>query len=617
MCGIAGHVRFGNEPQAGTLTPVLARLAHRGPDNTAEEQFGPALLGHTRLSILDLSEAGNQPMVCPVTGNAVVLNGEIYNFQELKELPELRDYPFRSTSDTEVLLAMYAVFGEDCLAHLRGMYAFAIWNPSKKQLFFARDRMGVKPFVYSAGPKGLIFASEVRALAAHPDVSREIDPFALDLYLSNGSVPAPFAAYVGMNKLPPAHCGTYDKNGLTIRQYWQLDYRTDVAMDEQEALEHLEELLFEAVRLRMISDVPLGALLSGGVDSSLVVACMARQSSEQVRTFSIGFGEEKYNELPYAKQVAEVLGVSHEYEILPPTSLGTVAETVAQFGEPFSDDSSIAALQLCRMTRKHVTVALGGDGGDELACGYSSYTHARTASLLHRVLPVSNLSEEQLIRLSKAGSLTRKLQFGYLHPESKRLLRNEARLHGLKEQTYTTQMRSQCGEQTRRWLASNIAKAPEHAHSPVERLLWMDNRLSLPDMLLVKMDIAAMAHSLEVRSPFLDHKLIEFMATLPVSLKLKNNEPKYLLKKLAEKHLPKELLYRRKQGFSMPVSSWLATPEGKALLLETFASADGSIGQWFRMDVLAGMVDDHAAGKGRHGKFLWNMLNLAAWAGQA
>jgi len=617
MCGIAGHYHQGNKPQFDALTPVLNRLGHRGPDFQQKWQDDGIILGHTRLSILDLSESGNQPMIDPATGNAIVVNGEIYNFQELRAGLEARGHSFKSTGDTEVLLKLYGEHGEKCLSMLRGMFAFAIWDKAR-QLFIARDRLGKKPFFYAQTQAGFIFASEVRALKAHPEISSDIDPEAMDLFLGTGCVPAPWSIYKQIRKLPPAHCGTVDANGLSLRQYWNIDYRDTIECSEGEALDGLLSRLTEAVRLRLISDVPLGALLSGGVDSSLVVALMANMSSEPVKAFSMGFRERKYDETGHASRVAAHLGVQHHVEILEPAGLEEMLpDVIRQYGEPFADDSSLASLLLSKTTRQHVKVALNGDGGDELACGYTSYTHAGTACFLSRFLnpgPMSkNSVQSAFYDSSPLGSMRRTLIFRHLRPELKHLLRGEHEAWQYKKRLYSDETMHLLQGTAFDWHFKLAIGSYAHADNPVERLLWMDNVHSLADMLLVKMDIASMAHGLEVRSPLLDQELVEYMARLPYKLKIKNGEPKYLLKKLAERFLPKDILYRRKQGFSMPVAEWMKGP-ASTFAKESFSQATPFLEQFFNMTELNQIVDEHIQGRKNHKNMVWNLLNLSLWA---
>jgi asparagine synthase (glutamine-hydrolysing) len=621
MCGICGHVRRTRDPgptgaDLGGLAAMLGLLGHRGPDQTDSWQDGDVALGHTRLSILDLDPRAGQPMRDPHTGNVIVFNGEIYNFRALRADLESQGEVFRTTGDTEVLLALYRVHGRDCLPLLRGMFAFALWDAGRRELFLARDRLGKKPLVYFDGPQGLVFASELRALRAHPLCPSNLDPAALDLYLSLGYVPAPRSILAGVRKLPPAHCGVYGQDGLRLWRWWDVDYRNKIDVSEAEALDLVWSTLRESVRLRLESDVPLGLLLSGGVDSSLVAAVLAELCPGQARAFSIGFDEKKYNELPHAQAVARHLGLSLTFEIMPPATLEALPEVALRYGEPYADDSALPSLFLSRMARKHITVALGGDGGDELALGYPTYRHAKTASALNALLPLAPPADATLRGLAAGhGQATRALReflAANLWPETKPLLRNEPRQWPLKARLYTPAARERLAHVYADWFLPWLGRATAHADHPVERMLYIDNATSLPDDLLVKMDIASMAASLEVRSPLLDHKLIELFATLPVRLKVRGGETKYLLKKLAERVLPRDILYRRKQGFDLPIREWMAGPM-HGFVMDALASADPALSEHIDMDAAKAIAREHAQGTNRK-NMLWRLLMLALWS---
>jgi asparagine synthase (glutamine-hydrolysing) len=616
MCGIAGQVSFSHGPDEDGLAPVMARLAHRGPDHAGLWRGRRCVLGHTRLAILDLNPRSNQPMLDPATGNVIAFNGEIYNFKELRAGLEQRGHVFRTTGDTEVLLALYRVHGPECVRMLRGMFAFALWDEAGDRLVLARDRLGKKPLVYARTGRGLVFASEVQALAAHPGVDQDVDLEGLDLYLSLGHIPAPRSIHQGIRKLLPAHYAVVSRTGMETVRYWELDYRAKSGLDGPEALDAVEAELTEAVRIRLESDVPLGALLSGGVDSSLVVAVMARLSATPVQAFTIGFAEKKYDELPYARQVAAHLGIEHHHEILPAATLEDLDQVVAHYGEPYADASALASFRLTRMARSRITVALNGDGGDELACGYSSYRHARAASALNRLVRLGPAPDLVLGRLAGAasgpGALARRLLHQYVYPEYKFLLRDEQALLDHKRELYTPEAWAGLEGKTAAWLRSWADASFAHADNPVERLLWIDNSTSLPDGLLVKMDIASMAHALEVRSPLLDHRLVELVAGLPVSLKVRGRETKYLLKKIAERYLPAPLLYRRKQGFALPVGEWLAGPMS-GYMRDVFAQARPRLAGYLRTEAVDRLVEEHVTGKRNHKTKLWRLLNLALW----
>lgn len=627
MCGICGHVRAGwlGADDSAQLEGVLARIAHRGPNQTGRWQCEHLALGHTRLSILDLDQRAGQPMRDPKTGNVIVFNGEIYNFRALRAELETQGERFVTTGDTEVLLAMYRVHGQNCLRRLRGMFAFAIWDAQLKELFLARDPLGKKPLVYFETPQGpegggVVFASEIRALRAHPLCPTQLDPEALDLYLSLGYVPAPKTILAGVRKLPPGCCATFacrkDSPGLTVRRYWEMDFRTKRDVTEAEALDLAWAELRESVRLRLESDVPLGLLLSGGVDSSLVAAVLAELCPGKVEAFCISFDEKKYDELPHAQAVARHLGITLHHEVMPPASLSALPEVVERYGEPYADDSALPALALSRMARRHITVALGGDGGDELCCGYPTYRHARLASALSSLFTPPLPGDAALRALCAApNALARALReaaAGSLWPETKPFLRAEGRMKSAKARLYTPQTAQAVARAHADWFLPWLRRSYQRARNPVERILYIDNSTCLPDDLLVKMDIASMAHALEVRSPLLDQKLVELFASFPVQLKVRGRETKYLLKKMAETRVPPEVLYRRKQGFDLPIREWMAGPM-RGFVREALSQAAPALNEHLRMDVALALAEEHAHGT-NHKNMLWRLVVLALWS---
>ena len=633
MCGICGIARalssggLREEDLRGgfpaRLEGVLAGIAHRGPNATGRWRNQCAALGHARLSILDLDERAGQPMHDAKTGNVIVFNGEIYNFRALRAELEKRGETFRTTGDTEVLLAMYHIHGQDCLKHLRGMFAFAIWDEARQELFMARDPLGKKPLVYFEGPSGLVFASEIRALRAHPDCpslsSGDLDPEALDLFLSLGYVPAPRSILKGLRKLPPGCCATYscrEGSGLSVRRYWEMDFRDKLNVSEAEALDLAWTELRESVRLRLESDVPLGLLLSGGVDSSLVAAVLAELCPGKVEAFCIGFGEKKYNELPHAQAVARHLGITLHHEIMPPASLSMLPEVVERYGEPYADDSALPALALSRMARSHITVALGGDGGDELCCGYPTYRHARVASAIGALFTPPPPGDAALRALTASASpmakALRESLAANIWPEAKPLLRAEGRMKPMKERLYTAQTARAVAQAHADWFLPWLRRAFDRARNPVERILFIDNSTSLPDDLLVKMDIASMAYALEVRSPLLDTRLVELFARFPVRLKVRGRETKYLLKRMAETRVPPEVLYRRKQGFDLPIREWMAGPM-RGFVREALTQAAPALKEHLRMEAALALAEEHAQGR-NHKNMLWRLVVLALWS---
>lgn len=567
MCGIAGQVSFTAPPPKRHVSDLTDRMAHRGPDDHGiwSSPDGACVFGHARLSIIDLSPSGHQPMLDPETGNSIVFNGEIYNFQSLRHACESQGDRFRSHTDTEVILALYRRHGINCLHQLRGMFAFTIWDAANRRVFLARDRIGKKPLNYALTPEGLVFCSEIDPLIRHPAVDRSMDQEALELYLQLQYIPAPWTIYQSVRKLPPAHYAVWDGGSVHIERYWNVDYRRKIRITEDDALDGLEEKLTEAVRLRMISDVPLGALVSGGVDSSVVVALMAKLSPEPVQTFSIGFREEAFNELPYAEQAAVACGADYRPEIIEPDVASLLPTLARHYGEPFADCSAVPSFIVSRVARRHVTVVMNGDGGDELLGGYPRYALStlamRTSSRVPDLVPPRYLAALAM-RLASVRSLParafRKLLLEYGWPELRSLLMYSAFWDD-------DERRKLLGQETPSrvlpaWRTEYLSGAMAHADTAVERMLWYDNRTYLPGDLLVKIDIASMHCGLEARSPLLDHELVEFCAALPVSYKVQNGTGKYLLKRLAERFFPPEFVHRPKMGFAIPVAEWLRGP---------------------------------------------------------
>lgn len=616
MCGIAGELSWSGQANRRAVDTMVTGIAHRGPDDHGlwSSPGGSCVLGHARLSIIDLSPLGHQPMLDAATGNSIVFNGEIYNFQALRKECEAAGDVFRSHSDTEVILALYRRHGVGCLKFLRGMFALAIWDEQRQHLFMARDRVGKKPLNYAVTSTGVAFCSELRPLSRHPGVDHSMDLEALELYLQCQFIPAPWSIYRGIRKLPPAHFAIFDRNGLRIEKYWEVDYRDKIRIGESDALDMLEEKLTEAIRLRMIADVPLGALLSGGVDSSVVVALMAKLSGQPVRTFSIGFEEEAFNELPWAQQAAERCGTLHHPEIVKGDVEHLLPTLARRYGEPFADSSAVPSFFVSASARRHVTVALNGDGGDELLGGYPRYwlpgAALRASALLGGLMSPARLvhmAPGLLAAKSISQRVLRKLLMQYSNPE----LRSVLMYAGFWDDTLRRELMpngsdSLLPDWRRSWLEGAFA----HANNPVERMLWMDNHTYLPGDLMVKMDIAAMHCGLETRSPLLDHEVIEFCARLPVRYKVRDGVGKHLLKKLAERYFPADFVHRRKMGFGIPLGDWLRGPLRKVLretLLDAYLMAP------LAAPVIARTLKEFEAGGHQHESRLWALLMFGVW----
>jgi len=627
MCGIAGVLSQGGTGAAvdrGLLLRMSRALAHRGPDAAGIYLRGRIGLVHRRLSILDLSPAGHQPMANDDDSLLIVFNGEIYNFRELRSDLERDGCKFRSHTDTEVLLRLYERLGPACLERLRGMFAFAVWDARRQELFLARDRLGVKPLYFAHRPGRFTFASEVRALLQDPGIERRADPAAIHHYLSFQAVPSPLCAFAGVQKLPAAHYMIVRGAEPELHRYWRLRYRPKLAAATRAGVLAIEEELRarfeEAVRYRLVSDVPLGAFLSGGIDSSAVVAVMSRLSSLPVRTFSIGFEEHAYDELPAARAVARRFGTQHVEFRVRTDVLALLPALVRAYGEPFADASAIPTYVLARLARQHVTVALNGDGGDESFAGYDRYVANALAARLGGLA--------RLVGGRVAGRLVRALPHG-LGPRDtgwrlKRFLdrlgqtpeeRNAGWMMQLdgpeKSRLYSPAFASQVGALDSRELV--VARLREaEADDFLDACLSTDVVTYLPDTLLVKADIATMAHALEARSPFLDHVLMEFAARIPPRLKLRGRTTKWIFKQALSDELEPATRRRAKMGFNPPVALWLRgvlREPAYDLLLGERARARGT----FEPRALERLLDEHWSGRWNWSTQIWTLMMLELW----
>jgi len=595
-------------------------IIHRGPDDDGyyvNENVGLAM---RRLSIIDIAH-GKQPIHNADKTAWIVFNGEIYNFQQIRSDLEKRGHEFYTNSDTEVIIHLYDEYGVDCVQQLRGMFAFAIWDTRDKSLFVARDRVGKKPLLYSHQPNGdLIFGSEFSALLKHPSISREVDFEAIDSYLSYLCVPAPQTAFKQIRKLEPGHWLRWRNGDIETKRYWLPDFSKKIKISQEEAEEETLRILRESVKLRMISEVPLGAFLSGGVDSSVVAALMAQESSQPVKTFSIGFEEQDFSELKYAKRVAEHIGAEYHEFIVKPDAMEVLPTLVEHYGEPYADSSAIPTYYVAKETRQYVTVALNGDGGDESFAGYERHVAMNLAENYHRLpsflresviktavnfVPMSELKKSRLRdvkRFLQAASLPKVER--YFHWMS--TFKSEA-----KKELYTEQFtREVSGQDSSRLLEYWFARA--NGAGIVDTTLLTDQMTYLPNDLLVKVDIASMANSLEARSPFLDHNVIEFAASLPEKIKLKRFETKSLLKRVAAKLVPPEVVYRKKMGFGVPVGNWFRG-EMKDFVREVLLSEKSLNRGITNPKVVTRYVDEHTNGERDHMFQVWTLLMLELW----
>jgi asparagine synthase (glutamine-hydrolysing) len=573
-----------------------------------------------RLAIIDL-KSGQQPIHNADRTAWIVYNGEIYNYRELRKELENRGHQFYTDSDTEAIVHAYDEWGMDCPKYLRGMFALAIWDERNKSLFLARDRVGKKPLLYAEVNGQLVFGSEFMALLRHPDVSRDVNYEAIHHYLSFICVPAPLTAFSAIKKLPPGHWLRWKNGDIKIERYWQIDFSHKISIGEEEAGERVVDLLREAVRVRLMSEVPLGAFLSGGIDSSAVVALMAQESSGKVKTFSIGFEEQDFSELHHAKRVAEHVGTDHHEFIVKPDAMEILPTLVEHYGEPFADSSAIPSYYVSRETRKHVTVALNGDGGDECFAGYERYAAMNVAQRYVKLLPaairnglIRNLANALPQAQSRKNPLRKAQRFldaASLSPVQRYLRWISAFSEPAKLDLYSENFRQETAEfSTISFIEPWFAKA--NGAGIVDASLLTDTMTYLPNDLLVKMDIASMTVSLEARSPFLDHHLMEFAASLPEHLKLRGMTTKYLLKRILKQFVPEENLTRAKMGFGVPIGQWFRGSM-QSFLRETLLSDKALSRGLFKREGVRQMVDTHVAGKVDHDQRLWSLLMLELW----
>jgi asparagine synthase (glutamine-hydrolysing) len=603
---------------------MIDAQAHRGPDARGVWSDGLCALGHRRLSIIDLSEAGRQPMSNARGDIQITFNGEIYNFQQLRRELEGLGHCFRTRTDTEVIIYAYEQWGTGCLAKLRGMFAFGIWDRRRRRIFLARDRVGKKPLFYAQFGGHFLFASEMQGLLAYERIPREVDPRAIDAYLSYGYVPAPRAAFEGIYKLPPAHYLTLDLK-LTgfekrIERYWSLDYEPKLRISEDEACEVLREKMTEAVGLRMISDVPLGAFLSGGVDSSVVVGLMARLSGAKVKTFSIGFNESAYDETAHARRIAGRWETDHHEFIVEPDALSILPKLVRHYGEPYADSSAIPTFYVAQMTRRHVTVALNGDGGDESFAGYERYLAnylaermrsvpgaATAARVLSRVIPDS-IDPKSRARRARRFLAVASQPMAERYPRWLKTFQDDAKPR-LYSPEFSSLLNGHGGSLNALIDGSSPTHPPTH---PIDAAMAIDVASYLPYDLLAKVDITSMANGLEARSPFLDHEVMEFAARLPVEIKFRGGRLKSLLKRAFADLLPPENVNRRKMGFGVPVGQWFRGPLSD--LLRDALLSRGSLDRgYFRESEVRRLVDEHLGRRADHSFHLWNLLMLELW----
>ncbi len=620
MCGIAGILAPpGQGPiRRDVLEAMCAAIQHRGPDSRGIFLDSGVGLGIQRLRVVDLV-TGDQPIFNEDGSTVVVMNGEIYNFRELRRALIGRGHQFNTDGDTEVIVHLYEEHGVDCVRHLHGMFAFALWDRRRRRLLVARDRIGKKPLFYALRDGGVTFSSELRSLLEGHDSPGAVDPHAVDAFLRFGYVPAPRSVFTGVHKLPPAHTLVVEDGRATLERYWRLDYSRKLEVsDPRELIEPIREHLRAATQRRMIADVPLGAFLSGGIDSSAVVAAMAEASSAPVKTFSIGFETEAFDELGYARRVADLFGTDHHEFVVRPDAMEMLPTIIRQYGEPFADASAIPSFYLAELTRSEVTVALNGDGGDESFGGYTRYVSNRLGARLDR-LPrsIKELLAARAGRLG-GGDLTS------MSNKARRLLEGLPLGPAGRYERYMSWIDSdQRGQLYSDDFAAELGGEPDpeviagpwseaSGKDVLDVMLEVDVLSYLPGDLITKIDIATMAYALEARSPLLDHELMEFAASIPADLKVRGREKKWIFREALRGWIPDDILDRPKQGFSVPIAEWFRHDLRDLVhdvLLDPHTLGRG----YFRADTVTSMLGRHDAGAESETKPLWAMFVFELW----
>jgi asparagine synthase (glutamine-hydrolysing) len=618
VCGIAGKISFDEPIERSLLERMCSVIEHRGPDSRGVYVDKQAGLGIQRLAIIDL-ETGDQPIFNEDGSVVIVLNGEIYNYRELRDALEGAGHSLTTRSDTEVIVHLYEDYGDECVRMLRGMFAFALWDTRLRRLLLARDRIGKKPLYYSVTGNTLWFASEAKAILQDHAVSRQPDYQALDAYLQYQHVPDSYCAFAALSKVQPAHVLLFGEEGLRTRRYWKLSFCDQLQQPYEESCELIRSQLLEATRLRLRSDVPLGAFLSGGVDSSAVVAAMAQQSPQRLRTFTIGFPDAQVDERSSALQIAQLFDTEHHELVVEPRLVDVLPRLAWHYSEPFADQSAIPTFLLSEMTRKSVTVALNGDGGDETFGGYRRYIGNDIARRLEMVPRTAAGASVRLLRLLGTGAaedssrarlmrLARGLQFDAAARYASWISCFDA---DERRRLYT----SEFADYMRTSNADCVVGGPFQASDAptlIERLLDVDTQTFLPGQLLVKVDIASMAHSLEVRSPLLDHEFVETAARIPLEAKVLRGRTKRLLKDAVRKWIPGDHLDRPKQGFTMPIAQWFRS-DLRDLPVTILLDGPSTHRGMFDLRTVGRLIDDHHRGAADNSQKLWTLVQLELW----
>lgn len=621
MCGIGGLLYFDNNRvvSSGMLKEMSGVMVHRGPDDGglfADRNLG---LCFRRLSIIDL-RAGHQPLISERSGMTIVFNGEIYNYKEEREKLKKKGYIFSTATDTEVILHLYEEYGVDCLQYLRGMFAFAIWDPKNRHLFCARDRFGIKPFYYYTDSQKFIFGSEIKVIMNAGDVDRTLSYDALDSYFAFGHISGELSVYRYVKKLLPGHYlqVSFKENiSFTIRKYWEIKFEPDYSRTEKYWTDELAEALYESVKLHMVSDVPLGAFLSGGIDSSSVVAMMAMNSDQPVKTFSIGFLNKPNNELQYARQIAKKYGCEHHEEIIEPESVSTLPMLVKSFDEPFADSSAIPTWYVSRMARKHVTVVLSGDGGDELFAGYNIYSYLNKLhsfpltfsspvlnkifwGVIHKIIPRNSKGKNAAYFLSLGKDFLSAYTSMYSREERKNLFLNEHPLIRLSDSSEHYKV--------------GILKTGAY-HDFVSNMQYLDLKTYMVDDVLTKVDRASMMNSLEVRVPLLDHQFAELTFRIPSELKFREKEQKYIFKRAMSPYLPDSILNHLKQGFSIPLSLWFRDDLNE-YIKDTLLSGNNMLSEFLDKKYIRKIIEENSSGMKNSNTRIWSLLFFEEWLRQ-
>ena len=613
MCGIAG-LSWRHEEMVKQMTQ---QLVHRGPDQHGIYTDERISLGHRRLSILDLSRLGQQPMSNRDGSVWISYNGEIYNFQELRKALEGKGHRFRSQTDTEVILAAYEEYGLDCLQQLNGMFAFALWDKNKQELILARDRLGIKPLYYYLKQGKLVFASELKAILEVPDVKREINPQALYHYIGYEFVPAPDTIFNDIYKLLPGHYLRYRQGKVELARYWDLQFQVEPhsrAYYEEE----MRYLLEDAVRKRLISDVPLGVFLSGGLDSSAIVAMMARCGKKPLQTFALGYHDPSFSELEYAQLVAKEFDTKHQELLVEPPTLDLLEEAIWHLDEPMTDLSAVPFYLICKKAREYVTVCLSGEGGDELLAGYDRFKASKAHSYYSFIpkpirqgiiAPLVNALPDKPQKKGAINILKRFIEGGLLPEEGGHMRWQYFGLPKRDQMLFAPAFLAEISRDPFAPVRNLLADC--NSNDRLDQEIYVDLKLAMVDSLIVKADKMSMAHGLEVRVPFLDHRFVEFSAMIPGDLKLKGFSTKAIFRSAMQDILPGAILQRGKQGYSLPIKNWLRQ-ELRDAMVETLSTSD-LIKETFNTHYVNQLIQEHLEYKANHNHILWALMNLALW----